>query len=179
MSPPPAGFRVPLNLNSSFPPHEQALDPPCKDGEGNAVYFGSALFLTAVIPCKITPNENRPCSVPYGGKELKHRGRFDLLPFTQNMELVPTTNGRIPPGRMAVEGGYEGSERQYTLYHGVAKHEHGGTVVLVPGKVGKHLGTGGCIYTFENVEYFAENYDVLCWKESSLFVELRPATFQL
>lgn len=160
-APPPAGFRIPLDSNSPFPPHEQAHDPPCRDLDGSPVYFGSALLRTSVHPCKVAPHVDCACRVPYGGQETAHRGRYDLLPFTpHDMELVPTSGGRIPPGRRPIEGGYEESGQK--LYHGLVRHRHGDHTVLVPGKVGEHL--GGCNYAFGDQEHFSAEYELLCWK---------------
>ena len=70
----------------------------------------------------------------YGGREVEHNGRYDLLPFDPNtMEWVPTSHGQVPPGRRPVEGGYE--EDGAKLYHAIAV-VHG---VRVPGKAGPHL----------------------------------------
>jgi len=160
-APPPAGFRIPLDVNTPFPQHELALDTPCRDLDGSPVYFGSALFRTSVHPCKIAPHIDCACRVPYGGQETAHRGRYDLLPFTRDMELVFATGGHIPPGRRPVEGGYEEAEG-HRLYHGVARHKHGDREVLVPGKVGEHL--GGCNYAFGDQEHFTREYQLLCWR---------------
>ncbi|KLO07617.1 hypothetical protein SCHPADRAFT_909307 [Schizopora paradoxa] len=164
-APPPAGFRIPLERNVPFPPREVACDAPCRDLDGSPVYFGSALFASSVHPCKIAPHIDPPCRVPYGGGEREHRERYDLLPFTHDMELVPTSGGRIPPGRRPVEGGYEEPQQGrpgQKLYHGVARHRHDNHTVLVPGKVGEHL--GGCNYAFANEEHFTAEYELLCWR---------------
>lgn len=177
-APPPSGFRVPLELNSTFPPHELALDTPCRDLDGSPVYFGSALFPSSVHPCKIAPHIDTPCRVPYGGQEQGHRGRYDLLPFTHEMELVPTSGGRIPPGRRPVEGGYEepqpGKPGQ-KLYHAVARHRHDNRTVLVPGKVGEHL-----VRSMINVREDYSDAEVPCREVATMLSEtqsiLRPNT---
>ncbi|KAH8118026.1 hypothetical protein DFH11DRAFT_1498014, partial [Phellopilus nigrolimitatus] len=132
--PPPSGYRIPLTTEAPFPSMQQAGQAPCIDSDGiSPVYFGSALFPNAVHPCKIAPHLHTPCRVPYGGQESEHKGRFDLLPFTQDMELIHVTGGQIPPGRRPVEGGYE--ENGNKLYHAVATING----VRVPGKCGEHL----------------------------------------
>lgn len=132
---PPSGYRVPLNTTSSFPEPRLVGPPPCYDADGvSPVYIGSALFETSVHPCKIAPHLTPPASVPYGGTERAHHGRYDLLPFVpQVMEFVKTSGGRIPHERRPVEGGYE--DHGAKLYHAMAV-VHG---VRVPGKTGEHL----------------------------------------
>ena len=132
-APPPSGFRLPLTATGQFPTN-QAGQPVANDLDGSPVFVGSALMERSVHPCKIVPNLQPPCRVPYGGGEFEHRGRFDLLPFDpMTMEWVHTSQGRIPTGRRPVEGGYE--EHGGKLYHAL------GTVngVKVPGKTGEHL----------------------------------------
>ncbi|KAI5122281.1 hypothetical protein M0805_002361 [Coniferiporia weirii] len=156
--PPPSGYRIPLSTDVPFPATVQAGHAPCVDGNGAwPVYFGSALFPNAVHPCKIVPDLGAtPCRVPYGGSETEHRGRYDLLPFTDDMELIPASNGHIPPGRRPVEGGYE--ETGNKLYHAVATING----VRVPGKCGEHL--SGANVAYGNAEIYARNYELLVWK---------------
>lgn len=72
--------------------------------------------------------------MPYGGAEVAHSGRYDLLPFDpETMEWVATSFGRIPANRDPVQGGHE--ENGQKLYHAMAYLQ--GT--LVPGKTGEHL----------------------------------------
>jgi len=154
--PPPSGFRISLTTESPFPPLQHTLAPPSTDLGGEPVFFGSALFPNSVHPCKIAPHLQPHCRVPYGGGEYEHSGRYDLLPFSEDMELVPTSGGRIPPGRRPIEGGYE--ETGQRLYHGLVMHNG----VRVPGKVGEHL--GGCNFCFGGGEHFAHEYLLLCWR---------------
>jgi len=133
---PPSGVRIPLNfpLDSAFPSPAQTREPPCRDADGSPVFIGSAIFQHSVHPCKIAPHLSPPCHVPYGGTEVEHLGRYDLLPFDpQTMEWVQTSFGRIPDKRNPVQGGYE--ENGARLYHAIARVQ--GT--LVPGKTGEHL----------------------------------------
>lgn len=135
--PPPSGYRIPLSADSPFPPPNQAGTPPCYDLDGSPLYFGSALMERAVHPCKVSPNLHPYARISYGGQELDHFGRFDLLPYDERaMVLVPSEYGRIPSNVRPVEGGYE--EHGGKLFHGVGTvpgYEH----VRVPGKCGEHL----------------------------------------
>ena len=106
-APPASGYRIPLTASATLPPPDQMGPAPCVDLDGRSpVYIGSALFDKSVHPCKIGPHLKPPCSVAYGGGEIAHHGRYDLLPFDPNtMEFVPTSDGKIPSGRRPVEGG--------------------------------------------------------------------------
>ena len=174
-APPPSGFRVPLTDSTPFPA-QQAGQPVAYDADGRTpVYIGSALFDKSVHPCKIVPSFNPPPRVGYGGREVEHRGRYDLLPFDPNtMEWVPTSHGQIPYGRRPVEGGYE--ENGQKLYHALATVNG----VKVPGKAGTHIHVrrrcgqrvsastelifqrqGGANVPFGGREHAVENYDIL------------------
>ncbi|KAI0833514.1 hypothetical protein BC628DRAFT_1344074 [Trametes gibbosa] len=155
---PPSGFRVPLSDAAPFPA-AQAGPPACVDADGRTpVYLGSALLGNAVHPCKIVPSLNPPARVAYGGRELEHRGRFDLLPFDAGtMEWVPTAQGQIPVGRRPVEGGYE--ENGGKLFHALATVNG----VRVPGKTGVHL--HGANVPFGGREHVVkQDYAILCWR---------------
>ncbi|KAA1467509.1 hypothetical protein DENSPDRAFT_832582 [Dentipellis sp. KUC8613] len=159
--PPPSGYRIPLSTESDapFPSQAQTRYPPFFDADGTSpVFIGSAIFPNAVHPCKIAPNLQPPCRVPYGGGEHEHKGRYDLLPFTpETMEWVRTSRGRIPPGKRPVEGGYE--DHGAKLYHAVAMING----VPVPGKTGEHL--GACNVAFGGAEHaIQDDYEILCWK---------------
>lgn len=175
-STPASGYRIPLHASSPFPEAHLAGVPPCHDVDGSPVYFGSALFDKSVHPCKVAPRLPCPCSVAYGGTEVSHNGRFDLLPFDPStMELVRTSDGHIPQGRRPVEGGYE--EGGNALYHGIAVRIKDGKEVRVPGKVGTHLyvlsplrptivahdhSSGGCNFSFAGGEHVVtKDYEIL------------------
>jgi len=155
---PPSGYRVPLSTTSSFPDTAVTVQPPCYDADGvSPIFIGSALFDNAVHPCKIGPHLQPFASVAYGGVELAHHGRFDLLPFEPRMmEWVPTSYGRVPPGRRPIEGGYE--ENGAKLYHGLAVVNG----VRIPGKTGEHL--GACNVSFGGSEIALVDYEILCWR---------------
>lgn len=133
--PPPSGVRVPLTTTAPFPGPLQVGQPIAMDLDGTSpVFIGSAILNKSVHPCKIVPTLSPPCRVPYGNAEYEHHGRYDLLPFDEStMEWVPTSHGRLPPGRRLVEGGYE--DHGGKLYHALA-HVSG---VNIPGKTGEHL----------------------------------------
>ncbi|KAG7451141.1 uncharacterized protein BT62DRAFT_960763 [Guyanagaster necrorhizus] len=154
--PPSSGFRIPLHSSSAFPQQDHAGPPPCHDLDGSPVYIGSAIFDKSVHPCKIGPHLHVPCSVAYGGSEVGHKGRYDLLPFTPDtMEFVRTSQGHVPAGRRPIEGGYE--EDGSPLYHAVAIVNG----IRVPGKTGAHL--GGCNVSFGGGEHTVrDNYEILC-----------------
>jgi len=157
--PPPSGFRVPLTTTGTFPDPHQLGQPPFYDADGTSpIYIGSALLERSVHPCKIGRHLQPFASVPYGGGEHGHHGRYDLLPFRpEQMEFVRTSRGMIPPGRRPIEGGYE--EDGAKLYHAVGLVNG----VKVPGKCGEHL--HGCRAAFGGVEYsIDDNYEILCWR---------------
>lgn len=133
---PPSGYRLPLTNVATFPTDlTRTGQPPFFDADGvSPVFIGSALLEKSVHPCKICPNIYPFALVPYGGVELSHHGRYDLLPFVPDMmEWVATSHGRIPSGRRPVEGGYE--EDGAKLYHAVAVVNN----IKVPGKASEWL----------------------------------------
>lgn len=133
-APPPSGFRLPLIATGVFPDPQTLGQPPCHDADGSPIYIGSALMGNSVHPCKIGKHLVPYVAVPYGGAEHGHHGRYDLLPYVPNqMEFVPTSNGKIPYGRRPIEGGYE--DHGAKLYHAVALVNG----IRVPGKTGEHL----------------------------------------
>ncbi|KAH9037893.1 hypothetical protein EDB85DRAFT_1935162 [Lactarius pseudohatsudake] len=160
---PPSGYRVPLGATPGqpFPGIDRTREAPCTDADGKSpVFLGSAIMEDgSVHPCKIAPGLTAaPCRVPFGGGELEHRGRYDLLPFVPElMEFVVTSRGQVPPGRRPVKGGFEKSGLE--LYHAVAVVNG----VRVPGKTNAHL--SGCNVAFGGVELVVrEKYEILCWK---------------
>lgn len=157
-APPPSGFRIPLTATAAFPDPQTLGEPPCYDLDGSPIYIGSALLATSVHPCKIGKHLQPPVSIPYGGKEYGHHGRYDLLPYKPDqMEFVPTSFGRIPPGRRPIEGGYE--DHGAKMYHAVAWIDG----IRVPGKTAEHL--GACNVAFGGAEIIIRsNYEILCWK---------------
>ncbi|KAL4252304.1 hypothetical protein ABKN59_002554 [Abortiporus biennis] len=157
-TPPPSGFRVALATGQPFPT-QQAGQPASFDADGRSpVFIGSAIIGNSVHPCKIAPHLNPPVRVGYGGREVEHQGRYDLLPFTPfNMEWVPTSKGKVPSGRRPVEGGYE--DHGGKLYHALVT-THG---VQVPGKTGEHLGGANCAFGGSEIAV-KDGYSILCWK---------------
>ncbi|GJE88738.1 hypothetical protein PsYK624_048210 [Phanerochaete sordida] len=157
-APPPSGFRLPLTGGAPFPGAEQTGPPVAYDMDGRSpIFLGSAILPNSVHPCKIAPALSPHCRVPYGGTETEHHDRYDLLPFDPlAMEWVPTSQGRVPPGRRPVEGGYE--DHGGKLYHALAQVSG----VEVPGKTGEHL--GACNVAFGGREVAIKDYKILCWK---------------
>jgi len=160
---PPSGYRIPLSslgeVTSPFPGVERTRGAPFTDADGKSpIFVGSALMQYSVHPCKIAPKLPQPCYVSYGGAEIVHDGRYDLLPFVpEHMEFVLTSSGRIPPGRRPVKGGFEHDGKE--LYHAVAVIEG----IKVPGKTGSHL--NGCRIPYNGEEHIVnDNYEILCWK---------------
>ena len=132
--PPKSGVRISLTLDAEFPPPNQSGPPVCMDADGvSPVFIGSAILDDCVHPCKIIPSVHPPCRIPYGGNELEHHGRYNLLPITPDMEWVATRNGEIPSGRRPVEGGYESNGEK--LFHAIGNING----IDVPGKTGRHL----------------------------------------
>lgn len=156
---PPSGYRIALDASSPFPTSRKVMEPPCLDADRlSPVYIGSAIFENCVHPCKIAPYLTPACRVPYGGVELEHFGRYDLLPFDPaTMIWVTTSRGRIPYGFNPIQGGYE--ENGTPLYHALGDVNG----VKVPGKTGTHL--GGCNVAFNGGEHvITRNYEILCWR---------------
>jgi len=157
---PPSGYRVPLSMpGPPFPGVERTRAAPFTDADGKSrVFVGSALMEYSVHPCKITPDKDHHCHVSYGGSEMQHNGRYDLLPFVpEHMEFVKTSHGRVPYGRRPVKGGFENDGKE--LYHAVAVIDG----VKVPGKTGAHLGAANVPY--DGKEYVVrDDYEILCWK---------------
>nr|GAT54849.1 predicted protein [Mycena chlorophos] len=132
---------------------------------GEPMFVGSAVFthddgrIKSVHPCKIGPHLHpHVCSVAYGGEEISHRGRYDLLVINdEKMEWVPTGHGRVPEGRIPVDGGHEEDGKK--LFHARARlHNHNN--VGVPGKTGHHLGSAHVSFGGEEIEV-REHYDIL------------------
>ncbi|ORY55161.1 hypothetical protein BCR35DRAFT_322725 [Leucosporidium creatinivorum] len=153
---PAAGIRVPTSTTSSFP--QGQLGPaPFNDLDGSPVYVCSALLESGergVHPGKAVRGQ---CMISYGGAEVAHVGRYDILPITEAMEWVPTSRGQIPKGRRPVEGGFE--ETGAHLFHALV-HIDG---VHVPAKTGEHLGGANAPWGGAEVVH-TENYEILCWR---------------
>ena len=139
---PPSGYRILLGQNVQFPPLDRLGLPPAFNSDSSTpVFIGSAIFPNSVHPCRIVPSLNSPCRVLFGGSEVEHHERYDLLPVTQDMEWIPTKGGEIPPGRRPVEAGYESNGNK--LYHALGLIQG----IYVPGKAGQHLVSGPGLFT--------------------------------
>ncbi|KAJ6619710.1 hypothetical protein B0H10DRAFT_1672071, partial [Mycena sp. CBHHK59/15] len=161
---PSSGFRMALNSEIEITKYDldRAGRPPFADLDNSPIYLGSALFMkdgrvSSVQPCKLGFHlYPSPVSVPYGGGEVSHHGRYDLLLFDEaTMEWVPTSHGRVPEGRTPIEGGYEENIHD-KLYHAAAWVHN----IRIPGKTGRHL--GACHVSFGGGEdVIPENYEIL------------------
>ncbi|KIJ64772.1 hypothetical protein HYDPIDRAFT_51951, partial [Hydnomerulius pinastri MD-312] len=126
--------RIQIDRKSPLPDTSRYGLPPCFDAEGNPVFFGSACVNKSIQPCKVTlKNNNLICSIPHGLVEYVQKGPFTVLPFADNMILVPTSGGRIPPGCRPVVGGAD--EKGRPLHHAIAcvRQER------IPGRTSQHL----------------------------------------
>jgi len=167
-APPPAGHRVPCSTENNAPmPSIESIGPaPFNDLDGSPVYVVSALIMDqrtgsvqAVHPAKANARFTPPVRLSYGGREVLHQGRYDVLIVTPQMEWVPAKDGKMPKGRRAVEGGFEADGRH--LFHArarVNKHPN----LWVPGKTGEHL--RGANVPFGGREHVVKEYEVLCWR---------------
>ncbi|KAL8278495.1 hypothetical protein RQP46_009185 [Phenoliferia psychrophenolica] len=155
---PPAGNRIPASTSEQFPAAALVGPTDFRDLGGEPVWVGSALNGKSVQPCKVAPHLHPCARVPYGGQELGHEGRFDVLPITDAMEWVHASNGEIPKGRRPVEGGFEeGGEHLYHALVYVREHE-----LVVPGKTGLHLRAAHAAWG--GGELVVKEYQILCWR---------------
>ncbi|PBK81229.1 hypothetical protein ARMGADRAFT_813254 [Armillaria gallica] len=154
-----SGFRIPLDLSTTFPAEDLTGTPPCYNTNGDPIYIGSAIFRRSVLPCKIEPHLPVPCLVPFHGCEIAHMGHYDLLPFNSNtMEFVCMSGRHFPAGRKLVKGGHD--QDGTPLYHGMAIYNG----IKIPGKV-SHPWTG-CNITWGGTEHLSRfDYEILCWKQ--------------
>ncbi|PIL24455.1 hypothetical protein GSI_14209 [Ganoderma sinense ZZ0214-1] len=154
-----ASLRVPLPRTGPSFPWARAGSAPTSDQDRSPVFLGVAAFRNGMHPCKIRPNCSPMTWVSYGGKEYPHTGAAYLLPFDRStMEWVPASDGRVPPGRTPVDGGFEqvGGQR---LFHALALVQG----VKVPGKTGTHI--HGANVPFGNREVQVPSYEILCWRD--------------
>ncbi|KIJ61210.1 hypothetical protein HYDPIDRAFT_169799 [Hydnomerulius pinastri MD-312] len=151
--------------------HEHS--PPCFDTNGHPVFFGSAHRDTPkgpkITPAKVTMWGNQLVCMavhPNGGTEEYHDGPFSILPFTEDMELVPAQMGCIP-GK-PVLGGHD--VNGLPLYHAVVFVKPIGP--KLPCVTGHHFGFAKV--TYSGLAYEARNFEVLCWKEQGNFINRLP-----
>lgn len=155
---PTSGQRILLDSNAGPPPAKVVGPPVATDVGGEPLYIGSAVVGDSVYPCKLGAHLDQFCHFANGGKEVRHKGQYYLLPFVADqMEWVDASHGYIPYNREPVEGGNDGSGA--TLYHVLLRVDG----IQVPGKTGRFL--GGAFASFQGVEHFAKKgYKILCWK---------------
>lgn len=179
---------LPLVINGIAPDANHVLDltlagPPVSiDAYGRQIFLGSALLINkleqdhSLHPCRIVVSspDSFTCLVPFGGKEVEHDGRWQLMPFDpEQMEWVfPSDGGMIPLGRQAVQGGYEPYNFQRItkrdLYYGlVSLISSDGKEERYAGKLGEHLGRCQscqrymCNYGLNGEEHEACNWRIL------------------
>lgn len=88
--------------------------PAATDLDGTtSLYFGSAILPGEILPGKVV--QMRTCKVLHNDAVVERNVGFSILPFSVEMELVPTSRGAIPQGRRPVEGNYDRQGRK--LYH--------------------------------------------------------------
>lgn len=160
--PPPSGHRIPLDGKSPFPDESITGPPPFRDVDGSPVFVGSGIMGDSVHPCKICPARSPACIISYGGQEILHEGRYDLLIIDDElMEWVESVRKDVPPNRKGVEGGYE--DHGVRLYHALGS-KYGMTI---PGKIGVHL--PGVHIALNGREHFERgDSPILCWREGAL-----------
>ncbi|KAF8837392.1 hypothetical protein BDN67DRAFT_1013904 [Paxillus ammoniavirescens] len=134
--------RIMVSDDSLSPFVEQLLVPPCYNSEDYPVFFGSAHLDEEVRPCKVTLWGHKLfCSIWVDeSEEVLYGGPFTILPFTEEMELVPAEFGRLPPGRSPVVGGHDYEGRP--LYRALVSIEPSGP--RVPAMAANHEICGGC-----------------------------------
>lgn len=155
---PPAGHRI--ACTNKLPPIDQLGPAPFIDGQF-PIYLASAIMANGSIqPCKCSPSLTPPTRVPFGGAEIEHAGRFDVLPVSSDMQWVLANDGELPRGRRPVEGGFEApSGLNQHLYHALAVINR----TQVPGKTGLHLRAAHFPYGGQEV-VIKKGYSILCWK---------------
>ncbi|KIM33266.1 hypothetical protein M408DRAFT_152059 [Serendipita vermifera MAFF 305830] len=137
LRPPLAGFRVNLTMGDSPFPDQNVTGPaPFVDLDGTPVFVGSAVHGGSKQPCKINPTASWKCLFATSGTEVAPTKNYNLLLIDDTfMEWVPTSKGRVPPGRIAVDGGHE--EDGGRLYHAVTHWNN----LDIPGRAGEqHVG---------------------------------------
>jgi hypothetical protein len=88
--------------------------PAATDLDGTtSLYFGSAILPGEILPGKVV--QMRTCQVLHNDAVVERNVGFSILPFSVEMELVPTSRGVIPQGRRPVQGNYDVQGRK--LYH--------------------------------------------------------------
>ncbi|SCV67356.1 BQ2448_6002 [Microbotryum intermedium] len=159
--PPAAGLRIPLTtVSSSFPSPDLVGTAPFHDLDGSGVWVASALMENqSVHPAKVVGDGR--VMVSYGGTEIAHQGRYDVLPITNQMEWVPAAYGQVGQRsfRKVAELSRGFEEDGNHLHHAVTMIQG----VQVPGKAGAHL--NGANFPFGGGEHVVQDgYQLLCWR---------------
>ena len=106
---------------------------PCTTRSSNPVFFASAEINGSIVPGKFSEEWDVPFRVAYGHEEHSLTSGTILKFDSELIELVETSGGDIPEGRIPVVGGREPDGT--VLYHAVAEVQG----LRIPGKAGKHL----------------------------------------
>ncbi|KAK2757729.1 hypothetical protein FQN54_004698 [Arachnomyces sp. PD_36] len=141
------GIRVLQQTSAPFPRPSLTGVAPCVDRDGTPVYFATAIdFKGGSHPCKVIGNALPSVRAGYNWEEYGHSGTYEILPFLPElMELVTSSKGQVPPGRLAVRGGAEADGR--LLYHAVGNIGN----LQVPGKAAPHLEGGFLPYNEKEI----------------------------
>ena len=133
--PPLAGQRIGLSIGGSpFPGQEITGTAPFIDLDGTPIFVGSAVHGESIQPCKISPVASWRCLFAMNGTEITPTTNYTLLLIDgSTMEWVPTRSGKVPPRKIAVEGGYE--EDGTRLYHAMTHWNN----LNVVGKTGEQI----------------------------------------
>lgn len=116
--------------NTHLPLH-LAGHPVTRTRDGRKIFLGSALVVSeeshALEPCQVVVKNiaTFSCLVQTDSPQKKHDGRFEIQPFdSRRMRWMTPFDGKVPSGRLPVQGGYDRSE---VLYHALVTIRDGST----------------------------------------------------
>lgn len=153
-------LRVTVSDMSAIAPYSAATD---LNGI-TPLYFASATLPGEVLPGKA--GQTRTCHILHNDAVEERNLGFNLLPFSDKMELVATSRGVIPHGRRPVEGNYDSQGRN--LYHAILY------VVgrRFPGMCAEHLVSAcsvtRCLWDSAEVDLYFRAERKESWKEKNM-----------